>query len=153
VFSRGYRDNPTVCGGASIDGSDPSGGVLEDRWCWGYGVGPAEAGTRSFHANLCRTLDAGAGTLHFPPGPPVDVVVMTDRDGGNREYWRWSRGQTFGQAAPVTVEAGECAVWTVTYDLADDRGKPLPPGSYVAVLSVLATELGTRNVRHIGFTV
>jgi hypothetical protein len=75
-----------------------------------------------------------------------DVIIIDDN--GDRLF-QWSAGRAFPQIAsniPVTGEIEWDVDITLADNLTENKGKPLPPGKYIAqAFLVNRTDVGTRN--------
>lgn len=69
-------------------------------------------------------------TLRYPTAQRFDFTVR--REAGQLTVWRWSRGQTFGEATgTVTLAPGDSQVFKVTWDQTNDRGQQVSPGNFI----------------------
>lgn len=65
--------------------------------------------------------------LRFRNGQRYDIIAS--RDGA--EVWRWSKGRFFIQALGfLRLKAGESRTFNTTWDLKDNDGKEVAPGTY-----------------------
>ncbi len=82
-------------------------------------------------------------TLTLPSSQTHDCLVYT---ADHKEVWRHSLGQMFAQVIiEQTLEPGESRTYTATWNQADAKGKPVPPGKYEAVGLVPARAPGCRS--------
>jgi hypothetical protein len=94
-------------------------------------------------AVVIRNRGASPRTLTFPSSQTHDCIVHA---GEGTEVWRWSAGRMFAQVlTELTLAPGESRTFTITWDLTDRKGAPLPPGDYRAVGLVAARVPGARS--------
>jgi hypothetical protein len=111
-------------------GCNGTGPTATNGWCSYYdGDTTAKSGTSATIATaVCRLPGQPTATLTFANGQQADF------DLGPKTYpavWTWSKGRRFAASSPpITLAAGRCVRWFVTWGVQDDHGTPLPPGSY-----------------------
>lgn len=102
-------------------------GCLE--WCLSPSVVKGED-TYALSLDLCVAVGARARRFSFPTTQEVDLWVTTS-EASPETLWTWSLGQQFApQEHHVDISPGECVRWTTSWDGADERGEPLPAGTY-----------------------
>jgi hypothetical protein len=123
---------------------DGSGPTAATGWC-SYYVG-ATSGTAGRSVRLatavCRLPGQATGVL-------VGNGKQADFDSGVGAYpssWRWSHGRTFARGrTSISVPAGSCVEWYVTWQVVDNAGRPLSPGSYYLDATPLMTPPGSTS--------
>jgi hypothetical protein len=109
---------------------DGTGPTAAQGWCSYYdGALSGRGGTAvELGSAVCRLPGQGTGTLYFDSGQQAEFDVGVDTYPAS---WTWSRGHHFrASGSTLTVAAGSCVRWHVSWDVVDDAGKPLAPGSY-----------------------
>jgi hypothetical protein len=133
------------CRNRVVDPEHPSSWIASGAWCLRFTLSYyPEQNLFDPEIEVCRDVDDAAASLAFPTVQEVEFVLRTK---AGAEVWRWSRGQVFARTAhPVTVQRGDCYVWTFTYDATDDYGTRLPRGTYVLRGSVVTPEFHGRSL-------
>jgi hypothetical protein len=99
-------------------------------WCGYYdGALTGRGGQRvELAETLCRLPGQGPGTLKVDSGQQAEFVVF-DKD--NWRKWTWSTGHRFSKrGSTLQVATGTCLRWQVTWNVVDEAGRPLGPGTY-----------------------
>jgi hypothetical protein len=145
MSARAATGKGASCRDRVVDPNHPSSWIASGAWCLRFGMTymPAER-IYDPEIEICRDVDDAAGSVSFPTGQEVEFVLRTK---AGAEVWRWSRGQVFARTAhTVTVQRGDCRVWTFTYDATDDYGTPLPRGPYVLRGAVVSPSFRGRTL-------
>ena len=88
----------------------------------------------------------GPVALTFPSGQRYDIVVMS----GEAEVWRWSADRAFTQVfGEQSFQPGLTLLGRETWELRDNGGASLPPGTYRVVGSVASSPSLNGNVLEI----
>lgn len=98
-------------------------------WCSYYdGATAGRSGQQvELAASICRVTGQGDGELTASSGEQADFYIASN----GLEAWSWSHGRQFATAGTtLKVAAGTCVRWHVTWDVVDNAGQPLAPGSY-----------------------
>ena len=115
-------DQTRTCNG---DGPTPAQG-----WCSYYdGSTSGAAGSPvELAASVCRISGQGVGSLSVDSGQQAEFHVEDSR---RSSEWTWSSGHRFSaQGTQITVAAGTCVRWSVGWNVTDQQGRPLAPGTY-----------------------
>lgn len=124
-------------------GCNGSGPTAANGWCSYYdGVTSGTSGrTVELATAVCRLPSAGAGTLVSDDGREADFDVGVARYPAS---WTWSHGYRFVPGSrSLTVAAGSCIEWYVSWNVVDDAGHPLRPGTYYLDATPLAQDPNT----------
>ena len=90
-----------------------------------------------------RNRAATPRTLTLPTSQTLDCLVYA---ADHKEVWRHSSGRMFAQViTELTLKPGESRTFTATWNQADSKGKPVPPGEYEAVGLVPGNAPGCRS--------
>jgi hypothetical protein len=109
----------------------------DQEWCTKANEVPAGTYYR-LSLTVCHSV-TGAGDLHVHRKDPVEFKVLDIAH--NDTVWTFSLGQrVVPKNQTVTVNQGECVVWSVDWDGLDDFGDEPPPGSYSVTAALTADE-------------
>ncbi|MDX6274397.1 MAG: Intracellular proteinase inhibitor [Frankiales bacterium] len=107
------------------DGPTPAQG-----WCSYYdGALSGKGGsTVQLAAAVCRITGQVSGTYSIDSG---DQAEFSAYDAAGNQQWLWSKGHHFSTAgSELVVPAGKCIRWAVSWDVSNQAGHPLSPGTY-----------------------
>jgi hypothetical protein len=119
-------------------GCNGTGPTAASGWCSYYdGATSGTAGqVVELATAVCRLPSAGSGTLVADDGRQADFDVGVDAYPAS---WTWSHAERFARGTTsVAVAAGSCVEWYVTWNVADDAGRPLHAGTYYLDATPLA---------------
>jgi hypothetical protein len=111
-------------------GCNGTGSNAAEGWCGYYdGATSGPAGKRvELAETVCRLPNRGTGTLLSDTGQQAEFSVH-----GKDAYtkWTWSTGHRFSKrGTSITVPAGSCVRWSVSWNVVDAKGKARPAGAY-----------------------
>ena len=107
------------------DGPTPAQG-----WCSYYdGALSGKGGSAvELAAAVCRITGQGSGTYTVDSGEQASFSAY---DAAGYQQWLWSKGHHFSPASSeIVVPAGKCIRWAVAWDVTNQAGHPLSPGTY-----------------------
>ena len=111
-------------------GCDGSGPTVATGWCSQYDGATAGRAGRPvvLSTSVCRLPGLPTATLITEDGEQADFSVSRS---AYPPSWSWSHHRSFSpDASWVTVPAGSCVTWSVRWAVVDNRGRPLPRGTY-----------------------
>lgn len=121
-MERDYERSAHGDGLCPADAQGPSLGIT----CRGADVRTTRSGYL-LRFSVCTTT-AERFELRFLTEAEVDVRVL---DTSGREVWTWQPPRPFLDEPHVLLaDLGSCWVWETSWAQVDDRGRPLPPGTY-----------------------
>ncbi len=80
--------------------------------------------------------------ITYPDEPRYQVAVYKPSGDSPELVWWWSPSTKRDDPNPQEWREGETIYFETTWDQVDDRGQPVPAGSYVATASNLACHTG-----------
>jgi hypothetical protein len=101
-----------------------------EGWCGYYdGATSGPAGKRvELAETVCRLPNRGTGTLLSDTGQQAEFSVHSQ---DAYTMWTWSTGHRFSKrGTSITVPAGSCVRWHVSWTVVDGKGRPLAAGAY-----------------------